>query len=241
MTLPALAGVVAVLLAANVVGNLRTPEPWYVPFNLAVTAVLVALARAGGVPAAELGLARPGVEAGLGVGAAGAMVVAAGGVAIALLPRTRPLLADRRMAGVGGRETAYRALVRIPLGTVVLEEVAFRGVLLALLARLASLGWAVAASSVLFGLWHVLPTMAALDVNGIARSRSARTVAVMAAVAFTAVVGATFCWLRWSTGSLLAPVLAHAAANATATVAAFFVLRTRCAAAAADCRDVFVE
>ena len=240
MTLSALAGVVAVLVVANVVGNLRVPAPWYVPANLGVTAVVVALARAGGVPCAELGLAMPGAAHRLGPSIALAVGVALVVLALAVVPRTRPLCADQRMAGVGGRETAYRAVVRIPLGTVVLEEVAFRGVLLALLSRLAPFGWAVAGSSMLFGLWHVLPTMAALDANEIARSRAARRVAVLAAVASTALAGAALCWLRTVTGSLLGAALPHATANSTATAAAFLVLRSRDGAGATDCRDGFV-
>jgi hypothetical protein len=50
------------------------------------------------------------------------------GYAVALVfPGLRPLLTDARVAGLDGGELAYRLLVRIPLGTVLWEEVAFRG------------------------------------------------------------------------------------------------------------------
>ena len=239
MTPSALADVLAVLVVANVVGNLRVPAPWYVPANLVVTTVVVALARPAGASAGELGLAMPGAH-GLGTAVAVSLGVALVVLAVAVVPRTRPLCADQRMAGVGGAGAAYRAVVRIPLGTVVLEEVAFRGVLLALLARLAPLAWAVAGSSMLFGLWHVLPTMAALDANGIARPGAARRLAVVGAVGATALAGAALCWLRTSTGSLLGAALPHAAANSTSTAAAFFALRSRRGAGATDCRDAFL-
>lgn len=139
--------------------------------------------------------------------------------AVALLagtPGTRPLLADQRMAGVGAKGTAWRAFVRVPLGTVVLEEVAFRGVLPVLLSPVVA--------SVLFDLWHVLPTARTLDTNGLARSGGARALAVAGAVAVTTVVGMVLWELRVATGSLLAPALVHAAANSGATVAAYLVV-----------------
>ena len=46
----------------------------------------------------------------------------------------------------------------MPFGTVLLEEVGFRGALHGLLGR-ATAGTATAVSSALFGLWHVLPAI----------------------------------------------------------------------------------
>ena len=51
---------------------------------------------------------------------------------------------------------AYESLARIPVGTAVFEEVAFRGVLPGLIARTTTEPAAVGLSSLLFGLWHVL-------------------------------------------------------------------------------------
>jgi len=116
------------------------------------------------------------------------------------------------MAGVGGWGTAWRALVRIPLGTVVLEEVAFRAVLPALLSPAAAAG--------LFGLWHIVPTAKTLDVNGVRRHR---VVAVTGAVGVTTVVGLVLWELRVVAGGLAAPALVHVAANSGATVAAYWV------------------
>jgi membrane protease YdiL (CAAX protease family) len=193
--------VVGLLVVHNLMTNLWFPDRWtYVPVNLATAGGLVAVAGVG-VPA---GAWWPGV-------AAAAVVLAAIGVAGAVAPR---LLADRRMAGVDARGTAWRALVRIPLGTVVLEEVAFRAVLPALLSPVAA--------AVLFGLWHIAPTAKALEVNGVRRGR---VIAVAGAVVVTAVVGIVLWELRVATGGLAAPALVHVAANSGATVAAFVVLR----------------
>ena len=195
--------VVGGLVVHNLVTNLWFSDRWYVPVNLATAGVLVAAVGCPGLSAA-----------GWATGVAGVLVVLLVIALLAVVRRTRPLLADRRMAGVDARGTAWRALVRIPLGTVVLEEVAFRGVLPDLLSPV----WAAA----LFGLWHVVPTVRTLEVNGLGRPAWV----VAAAVAGTAAVGLVFSGLVATTGSLLAPAMVHAAANGGATVAAYRVLRS---------------
>ncbi|WP_448639237.1 CPBP family intramembrane glutamic endopeptidase [Geodermatophilus sp. URMC 63] len=111
-------------------------------------------------------------------------------------------------------------LVRIPFGTVLWEETAFRGVLLAALARSVSPPVAVAGSAALFGFWHVHPTRSALVANDLAGGPVARGLAVGLGCAATAAAGGLFTWLRLCSGSLLAPVLLHLAANAAGTLAA---------------------
>ena len=193
--------VLGILVLHNLLTNLWFPDRWtYVPVNLATAGGLVTVAGVG-VP---VGAWSPGV-------AAAAVVLAAIALVSVVAPR---LLADQRMAGVDVRGTAWRAFVRIPLGTVVLEEVAFRAVLPALLSPAAAAG--------LFGLWHIAPTAKALDVNGVRRRRAA---AVAGAVAATTVVGLVLWELRVATGGVAAPALVHVAANSGATVAASLVLR----------------
>ncbi|MBW3615108.1 MAG: CPBP family intramembrane metalloprotease [Actinobacteria bacterium] len=216
-----LALVLALLVAHNLVGNLVLPPGLYVPVNLAMAVALVGIARLSGISAAELGLGRSAVGRGLAVGAVAFFVVTVTLVAGALVPATRRLFADGRVAGMTGAGAAYQALVRIPLGTVVLEEVAFRGVLLAVLSRITSAGAAVAWSSAVFGLWHVVPTIEALRANRMAP----QVPVVIGGVVVTAVAGIVFCWLRLRSGSLVAPALAHIATNSAALVVAVWVLR----------------
>lgn len=101
----------------------------YVPLNLGATAVLLAAARRAGLGRDDLAL-RPGaLGSGVRWGGAIALVAAVGlGVALAV-PALHPLLEDERVGDIGYGLLAYRTLIRIPLGTVVLEEIAFRGVL----------------------------------------------------------------------------------------------------------------
>jgi membrane protease YdiL (CAAX protease family) len=148
------------------------------------------------------------------------------GVALILgvaIPATRPLFDDARTAGIGPGLLAYRALIRIPFGTVLLEEFAFRSVLLAAWRRAASLPVAVIGSSLVFGLWHIRPAIDLLIENDVATTGPARVLAVVGAVAGTTIAGVAFSWLRLKSGSLLAPILAHLAANSLATVLAYLV------------------
>jgi uncharacterized protein len=225
MSMAWLVGATLILAVHNMVGNEVLPDASYVPVNLATGALLVALALLSGASAADLGLNRTDAPRGLVVGAALALLVAVALVIAAALPATRELFEDERVAGLDRGGLAYQGLVRIPLGTAVFEELAFRGVLIALLMRVASTVTAVATSSALFGLWHILPTLSALRVNDIGGGPAARAAAVGGAVVATGIGGVILCWLRLRTGSLVAPVVVHTATNSFAIASAFVVQR----------------
>jgi CAAX protease family protein len=214
------AGACAVLAGYNnVVGRWAWHRRWYPVVNALTAAGALGAALASGLSAGELGLGRERLTAGIRLGSAAAVpVVAAYGVAV-LVPATRPLLDDQRVAGLDGRQLAYQVLVRIPVGTVAWEEIAFRGVLQASLRRVLPEPWAGAVGASVFGLWHIRPTAGALAANGLASGRRARILAVTGVVAGTAGAGALLSVLRERSGSLAAPVLLHLAANSTGPLA----------------------
>jgi membrane protease YdiL (CAAX protease family) len=204
----------------NLIGAQAWHRRWYPVANALAAPGLLGAAVASGLTVGELGLGRDRVRAGLRLGAAAAApVVAAYGVAV-LVPAVRPLLDDQRVAGLDGRQLAYQVLVRIPVGTVVWEEIAFRGVLQASLRRVLPEPWAGVVGVSVFGLWHIRPTAGALAVNGLVTGRRARILAVTGVVAGTAGAGALLSVLRERSGSLAAPVLLHLAANCTGALAA---------------------
>lgn len=129
-----------------------------------------------GCGATGSGRARGAVAAAVAVGLAVAVAV----------PSLHPLLDDARVRRLGPGAVAYHALVRVPVGTVMLEEIAFRGALFGALARDGTRTRAAVASSAVFGLWHVRPTLGLLDANDLADDPVARLGAVAAAVAVTA-------------------------------------------------------
>ncbi|QBI20968.1 CPBP family intramembrane metalloprotease [Egibacter rhizosphaerae] len=215
------AGLTAFLALWNNVANLWQPfERWYMPVSLAVAAGIVLLSRSAGLGTPELGLTRARVPSGVAWGGGVALAAFLCLGAAVLVPAARPLLADARIAELGAAGVAFRALVRIPFGTALLEEVAFRGALLGAWAR--RIGWrrAQLVQSAVFGLWHVTPTWIALEANELAQAPAARVGAIGGAVVVSAIGGWLFGWLRGRSGSLLAPLLAHWGLNAAAVTAA---------------------
>jgi membrane protease YdiL (CAAX protease family) len=176
---------------------------------------LVVIARVGRLAVAELGLARATWLAGLGWGAAAAALIGVVSAVGYLVPAVRQALPDA--AGGLGR-VVWAVGVVVPLGTVVPEELAFRGLLLVLLGRRFGVLAGTLVSSGLFGLWHVLAALGGGAANaaiaGVVGGGVAGTVVrVVVTVGFTSAAGVVLCWLRLRSGSLLAPVLAHWTVN----------------------------
>jgi len=218
----ALVAVLVFLVAVNVLDHeVRGVAIW-----LAVpgAAVLIGLARWVGLSWAELGLGRADLRTGV-IYAAGAIALVAAIYAIALLiPATRRGFLDSRYH-VSTTDAFVTAFGRIPLGTILFEEVAFRGVLWALVSRLRSPAFALVVTSALFGLWHVLPSLHLAAANsGVQEavggtSAAASVFAVLGAVALTTVGGLVFGELRRRSGSLVASAGAHWATNALGVLA----------------------
>jgi len=171
---------------------------------------------------ADLGLRRDTVPAGLawGFGALGLVFVVL--LLAALIPSTNGFLHDSRAAISAGR-MLYELSVSILLGTVIPEELAFRGLLLGAAVQVFRRSAAVLLTSVLFGLWHVAPTLHTMSDNQSVRHTPAVLV-VLGAVALTFAAGVVFCWLRLRSGSLVAPAIAHFATNGLALAFAWFVI-----------------
>ena len=208
---------VPVCLAVMVLANLsfhRWPT-WSVLVGVTTTAALAVLARWAKLGMADLGLARSTWKSGLRWGGV-CIGVAAVGYAVALL------IPMARAAVTGGFGTWSQALTAallvVPLGTIIPEEFAFRGLLWGLAHREWGRWAATFASSAVFGLWHVAPAMGGGSANEafdtlVGGGTLGLLLRVAGTVAFTGVAGVLFCELRVRSGSLLAPVLAHWAVN----------------------------
>ena len=208
--------VVVVLAAANLANHvLGWSTLWLGP---AVAAALLVFARWWGLRWDELGLARANLRPGLLWGGVAATALAAGYLLIALVPATRPVLVDDRYdVGVAG--AVVSALVVIPLGTVVYEEIAFRSVLWGFLGRRMTSRGVLLSTSALFGLWHVFPALGygahneGVGVAADALGPYATVAIVIGTVLFTGAGGLVFGWLRRRSGSVLASMLLHWATN----------------------------
>jgi uncharacterized protein len=221
---------VGLLAFSNVMTNRVLPGFAYVPWQIGMAAVLayVAVVVDHNHPF-ELGIDPRNLGSGLRWGGAAMVAVLGAYVVAAAAPATAELFQDSRVGEVSVWGMLYQAVVRIPLGTVLLEEMAFRGALVAMLVARTTLWRAVWWSSALFGLWHVLPAVGIERTNPVLEEAfgegAGRVVAVVAAVVATAAAGYVLCFLRLRSGSLLAPVLLHTATNSTGFVVAWFVIR----------------
>ncbi|MFZ4584324.1 MAG: CPBP family intramembrane glutamic endopeptidase [Acidimicrobiia bacterium] len=219
---------IAVLIGANAIGA-HLDGARYIGVNLAATACLLGVAAWAGLSAADLGLATSTLGAGAAWGLAAALIVVVTFTVGASVPRTRGAFRDQRVASEPPAATWRRALVTLPLGTVVLEEVAFRSVLLGLGRAQWSTVAAVAGSSLLFGLWHLRSAGDAHQANPHAVDALSGTRGRIAAIAIvvlsTGAAGVLLCWLRLRSGSLLAPALLHFSVNATGLALAMMVAR----------------
>ncbi|MDJ0925943.1 MAG: CPBP family intramembrane metalloprotease, partial [Acidimicrobiia bacterium] len=152
----------------------------YVPLSLAGVALLGFLAWRMGMDLEDLALERSTQRNGLawGTGVAALAVVAL--LFSIAVPGLRPLFDDARIADIGPGLVAYRALIRIPLGTALFEEFAFRGVLFGAGLKIWTLQRAAVLSSLVFGLWHVRPTHDLLVANDLAESTLSRIALLLA-------------------------------------------------------------
>jgi membrane protease YdiL (CAAX protease family) len=193
----------------------------HVAVGLGLTACLLVIARVQGLTAANLGLARSTWPAGLRWGTAAATLVGAAYALAYLITPVRQALPESD--GEIGRAALWAVLVVIPLGTVLPEELAFRGLVLALLGRRYGVLSGTLLSSGLFGLWHIAASLGGGPANaaivGVVGGDAAGTATrVIATVVFTTLGGVVLCWLRLRSNSLLAPVLAHWTVNALGVI-----------------------
>ena len=140
----------------------------------------------------------------------------------AAVPGVRSFFVDDRAADLGAGALAYQTLVRIPLGTALGEELLFRGVGLGVGLRRWSRAGAIVGSSALFGLWHILPALDSHAANSVATEVPVPLL-IVATVGITGLAGVAFSGLRLWTGHVAAPIVVHAALNASTLLAAAVV------------------
>ena len=212
-----LATVLLVLALAGFNLAVHLLPPGTVWLSLIAAPALLAFGRLNGLSWAQLGLGRQRLRSGgiWGLGAIG--IIGAVYLVGILLPATRPAFLDSRYH-LGEHRALMTALVIIPIGTILLEEVAFRSVLWGMLHRHMRTWKVLLVSSVLFGFWHVLPAQSDAHrgtVAGVSAHAGPWTTLLIVGgtVAFTAVGGIVAGELRRRSGSILASAGMHWATN----------------------------
>jgi membrane protease YdiL (CAAX protease family) len=146
--------------------------------------------------------------------------------------RTRTAFHDERMSELTGGRLMFQALIEVPFGTVLFEEIAFRAVLFSMLVRREGLLIGVIVSSLLFGLWHILPSIGTHEQNPalgsvVGGGLRGNILAVGLSVLTTSIAGVLFAGLRLVSGSVLAPMGLHWATNGLGYAFSWVLIRAR--------------
>ncbi len=189
------------------------------PANLAVAASLLIIARAAGLRTDVLGLSRDRVRRGLMVGLGTAAVIALAFVVALQFSEFDGAFESDDVRADSDFDRWFVPLVRIPLGTALFEEILFRSVLLGAMLVLFGRIRAVLVSSLVFGLWHIVPAWESASGSGLVVGGS-----IVGTVLVTTLGGIGFALLRLWSGSVVAPILAHSATNSFAYVSALIAL-----------------
>jgi len=229
--------VIAFMVAVNVVNNRLAPQTHFLLWAFGSSVVLVAMGLLDGNTWTDMGLSWRYALRGLIWGAIMVGLVTLAYLVASSFKKTRQAFHDERYAQMSGGRLIFQTLVEVPFGTVLMEEIAFRAVLFSMLARRYGVIWGLVISSLLFGLWHILPSIGTHESNpalgGVAgEGRKGNVIAVALSVLTTSVAGVIFIVLRLVSGSILGPMGLHWATNGLGYFFSFFLIRIRDRAAA---------
>lgn len=224
--------VVLALVAFNVVYHRVAPEGHHLLWALGGSFGLLALGILDGNSWTDMGLGWRYLLPGFLWGAACVGIVTLGYLLAASFRRGRDAMHDDRVAELSGPRLMFQALVQVPFGVVLFEEIAFRGVLLSMLIRRFGLVWGVAIAAILFGLWHILPSIGTHEQSAalgsiVGEGRRGNILAVGLSVLTTALAGVVFALLRLLSGSVLAPMGLHWATNGMGYFFSWTIIRAR--------------
>jgi membrane protease YdiL (CAAX protease family) len=190
----------------------------FVLAGAALVGVSLVAARVVGLDGAALGVRREGALRGAVIGALAAGAIAAVDVVVL---RLAPSIIGQPvgyapLARVSADELGRHIALYLPLGAVIPEEVAFRGVLLGGLLTRYRVRTAVTASAIAFALWH--GTVAVFTVMNTSLPVVLIIPAIAGALVTVFVGGVIMAGLRLATGTLTTSIAAHWVFNAVILV-----------------------
>ncbi len=183
----------------------------------ALVAISFAFARAIGLDPAALGLGRAGLARGAAVGAGLGLIGAT--AAVGALRLIAPAIVGQQveyapLSQVTEVELARHVAVLLPLGTVIPEEFAFRGVLLGGLLRRMRQRDALIISGAAFALWHLGVAIVTVDDTTLGSPSPWFGLATVVALAVVLLGGSALAWIRLRTRSLATTIALHWVFNA---------------------------
>lgn len=227
-----LAIVIVALVLVNVVNNRLAPQSHYFLWAVAGSVLFLAIGLLDGNSWQDMGLGFTFLLPGLIWAAASIGIVTAVYVIGSLFKKTRRAFHDERIRDLSAGRLIFQALVEVPFGTVLFEEIAFRAVLFSMLARRFGVITAIVVSAFLFGIWHVLPSVGTHEQNPalgsvVGEGRRGNVLAILASVLTTTVAGVVFTLMRIVSGSVIAPMGLHWATNGLGYAFSWVLIRTR--------------
>jgi membrane protease YdiL (CAAX protease family) len=161
----------------------------------------------------DIGLSRARIGTGLKYGLATIAIILI--VFLALYLINQNIFSDKRY-DQSLHAALISALFIVPLQTVLFEELAFRGIMPALLKNIGAGFWiTLITSALIFGLWHIA-TAPKGNLAGVSSSSNLLIIGVVFAA--TASAGAILYFLRYQSDSLVAPISVHWFVNGLAIV-----------------------
>ncbi len=224
--------VIAILVLFNLLFQRVAPTNQHLLWSIGGTFGLLAIGLLDGNSWTDMGLGWSYLFWGFMWALASIALVTVGYVVTAAFRRGRDALHDERVSSLSGPRLMFNALVEVPFGTVLFEEIAFRAVLFAMLARRFGVVPAIIISAILFGLWHILASIgshaqsAALG-SVVGTGKRAAILAVVLSVVTTTIAGVVFALLRIVSGSVIAPMGLHWATNGLGYFFSWSIIRAR--------------
>jgi membrane protease YdiL (CAAX protease family) len=205
------------------------PAALHVPVSLLLSARISKLASQFGVDTREQGLGLRDVPLGAGIGALASVAVWTAVLGGALVGRLHPLYTEPGIQQTPWTRALYEVLFRIPTGTALAEEIVFRGAILGLLSRKHPHLTAAVVNALLFGAWHVWPSLKQAMLASEGRDRSPQHLGAILAppLVFTCAAGLVLSALRYRSRSIIAPWFVHASANSAGYSAIWLAARRR--------------
>lgn len=214
--------IVLILLYGTVLARL-VPIKYHLLLNIGISAVAITLGLAFGLNYSDMGVSLKHILPGFLVAVAATIIIIMVTLFISVIPPLRHYFLGNNLAKASGKLIAFEAAIRIPFGTALVEEILFRGVLFGLFLVHYNAATAIIASAIIFGFWHIFPTINSLERNKVMAAKmkglkARKTGAVMGTVIITGFAGLIFGWLRLIAGSIIAPWLVHWSINASGVI-----------------------
>lgn len=226
--LPEITFVILIAVYSYVITH-KMPKRYYSLSNLLVAATTVGASLLFGITVSDLGLSTNTIISGILYGLAFSIPIIIAVIFIATRTPFNKHFSHAPKKQFSRSKFIYEVGFRIPFGTALSEEVIFRGALMALLSQNYSFTVAAILSSLIFGLWHIFPTLHTNKsndplINYMDDQRKRSIIAVVAAVVATSILGFVLTIINNQSQSLVSSWIIHSSINGFAVLGGYITV-----------------